>query len=307
MNSTDKLTVLITGSTGLVGSALTALLFAGGHEVRRLVRRKPTGPGEYQWDPVAGSLDQAAVEGADAVVHLAGEGVAAGRWTRKQKARILESREKGTQLIAYGVAKATVKPRVLVTASAIGFYGERGDEQLDETSGGGLGFLAEVCSAWEDSVKSASAVRCVQVRIGVIQNPKGGALNKMLLPFKLGLGGRLGTGQQWTSWIALTDVVRAIYHVIITESVNGPVNLVAPNPVQNSELTRVLAQVLKRPAIFPAPAFMLRLILGEMADELLLSSQRVAPRALLESGFEFGHPELRGALRHELGPEYAAK
>lgn len=307
MNSTDKLTVLITGSTGLVGSALSKFLFAGGHDVRRLVRRKPTQPGEYLWDPAGGSLDQAAVEGVDAVVHLAGEGIASGRWTKAQKSRILESREKGTQLVAYAVAKATVKPRVLLTASAIGFYGERGDEQLDETSGGGLGFLAEVCSAWEDSVKAASSVRCVQLRFGVIQNPAGGALNKMLLPFKLGLGGRLGSGEQWTSWIALTDVVRAIHHTIITESVAGPVNIVAPNPVRNSEFTRILAGVLKRPAIFPAPAFMLRLVLGGMADELLLASQRVTPSVLQGSGFEFAHPDLEGALRHELGGAYAAK
>lgn len=300
MNSTDKLTVLITGSTGLVGSALTKFLVAEGHEVRRLVRRKPAAPGEFQWDPVAGSLDQNAVEGADAVVHLAGEGIASGRWTKAQKQRILESRQKGTELVAYAVAKATVKPRVLLTASAIGFYGERGDEPLDESSQGGLGFLAEVCNVWEQAVKSASSVRCVQLRIGVIQNPEGGALNKMLLPFKLGLGGRLGSGEQWTSWIALTDVIRAIHHAIVTDSVRGPVNLVAPNPVRNSEFTRILARVLKRPAIFPAPAFMLRLVLGEMADELLLSSQRVTPGVLQESGFEFAHPDLEGALRHEL-------
>lgn len=300
MNSTDPRTVLITGSTGLVGSALAEFLAANGHEVRTLVRREPASASEFRWDPTVGFFDSRAMEGASAIVHLAGEGIASGRWTRARKEEILRSRVEGTRLVAEAIRNAKAKPRVLVTASAIGFYGDRGEEPLDESSAKGTGFLAEVCEAWETAAGDLPDVRCVQLRTGVILSSAGGALKTMLLPFKLGLGGRLGHGRQWTSWITMTDEIRAIDHVLATEGLRGPVNLVAPNAARNADYTRVLAKVLRRPAIFPAPAFALRLALGEMADELLLASQHVMPRALEESGFEFAHPKLEAAMRHEM-------
>ncbi len=301
MTDTQQLTVLVTGSTGLVGASLTKLLEANGHTVRRLVRRGTVGKNEFHWDLAKGTIDPKALEGADAVVHLAGESIAAGRWTDAQKERIRKSRIEGTRLIADAVRDAKRGPKTLLTASAIGFYGDRGDEEVDESSATGTGFLAEVCREWEAGAQGLEGMRSVQLRFGVILNSAGGALKKMLLPFKLGLGGRLGSGKQWMSWIALTDVVRVIEHALNTESLSGAVNVVAPGAVRNSEFTKVLGRVLGRPTIFPAPAFAMRLALGEMADELLLNGQHVLPKKLLASGFEFSHRELEGALRHELG------
>ena len=301
VNNTQKKTVLVTGSSGLVGSALTSFLTTGGHTVRRLVRREPKSADEFRWDPAAGKLDGNAVEGVDAVVHLAGEGIASGRWTKSQKERITKSRVEGTSLVVDAIRGAKEKPKTLLCASAIGWYGPRGDEEITEESETGGGFLSKVCRDWEAQSRRVDDVRVARMRFGVILSPAGGALKKMLLPFKLGAGGRLGTGKQWMSWIALDDVVGAIHHVLFNEELNGVINFVAPNAVTNEEFTRVLAKVLGRPAFLPAPAFAVRLALGEMAEELLLTGQHVFPKKLEESGYEFAHPELEGALRHGLG------
>jgi len=295
--------VLITGSSGLIGSALSAFLTSGGHGVRRLVRRAPSAPGEHAWDPERGELDADALEGVDAVVHLAGENIAARRWSADQKARLRSSRVRGTELVAGAVAARGASAPALVCASATGFYGDRGDELLDETSAPGAGFLAELCGDWEAAARPAAeaGARVCHLRFGVVLSPKGGALAKMLTPFRLGVGGRLGSGRQYMSWIALDDAVAALHHALTHDAVSGPLNAVAPNPVTNAEYTRVLARVLKRPAVFPVPAFAARLAFGELADALLLSSQRVAPAALEASGFRFDYPELEGALRHVLG------
>jgi uncharacterized protein len=296
--------VLISGSTGLVGSALCTALTAAGHEITRLVRESPRSrQQEVHWDPQKGTIDAAKLEGFDAVVHLAGESIAAGRWTDKQKARIRESRVRGTTLLCETLAKLKSKPQVLVCASAIGFYGDRGETIVDETSPPGTDmFLVDVCQEWEGATQGASAagIRVVNLRFGVVLSPKGGALAKMLLPFKLGAGGVLGDGKQYMSWIALDDAVGAIQHVIKSEAAHGPVNAVSPNPVTNYVFTKTLGKVLVRPTIFPVPAFAARLAFGQMADELLLASTRVQPVKLLETGYAFRYPELEGALRHVL-------
>jgi uncharacterized protein len=293
--------ILVTGASGLVGRALCAFLTTGGHRVRKLVRRAATEPDEFRWDPKEGAVDAAAVEGLDAVVHLAGENIAAGRWTDEQKDRIRSSRVDGTRSIVNAIKAAKVKPKAFISASAIGFYGDRGDERLNEESAPGGGFLAEVVEAWEEQSRGIEDIRTVQLRFGVILSPAGGALAKMLLPFQMGGGGRIGTGKQWMSWIALDDVVGAIHHSLLTEALSGPVNAVAPNPMTNAEYTGILGAVLNRPTIFPMPAFAARLAFGEMADELLLGSQRVQPGRLEETGYRFSYPELEGALRHQLG------
>lgn len=295
--------IAVTGSSGLVGSSLVPFLKAGGHEVRRLVRRAPHAPDERRWDPAGGALDPAALEGLDAVVHLAGESIASGRWTAARKRRILESRAAGTRALAEALARQARRPRALVCASAIGYYGDRGDERLDESSARGSLFLSEVCEAWERAADPARAagIRVVHLRLGVVLSPAGGALAKMLPPFRLGLGGRLGSGRQVMSWIAIDDVVGAFWRALERDDLSGPVNAVAPAPVDNATFTRVLGRVLGRPTVFPVPAFAARLALGQMADELLLASARVEPRALLASGFAFEHPDLEGALRHVLG------
>lgn len=292
--------VLVTGASGLIGSALVAALTTAGHQVGELVRRAPQGPSETQWDPMA--IDSAVFERADAVVHLAGESIAAGRWTADRKSRIVNSRVQGTQSVAVSLARASQRPRVLVAASATGYYGSRGNEVLTESSAPGAGFLAETCRQWEAATQPASAagVRVVLLRTGLVLSARGGALGKMLTPFRLGVGGRVGTGRQWWSWVALDDEVALIRHALENEQLHGPVNAVAPNPVTNAEFTRVLARVLRRPAIFPVPAFAVRLMFGEMGEELLLGSQRVEPAAALGGGFQFAYPELRGALEHIL-------
>jgi uncharacterized protein len=297
--------ILVSGSTGLVGTALIPALTAGGHEVVRLVRSKSRAPSKelFGWDPEANYIDAAGLEGLDAVVHLAGEPIAAGRWNALKKARIRDSRVRGTQLLCEALAHTAKRPLVLICASAIGFYGDRGEEVLTEASPGGNGFLAEVCREWEAATEPArqKGIRVVNTRFGVILSALGGALAKMLSPFKMGVGGIIGSGRQYMSCIALDDVVRAIQHALATASLSGPVNVVSPTPVTNQEFTKTLGRVLGRPTVFPMPAFAARLALGEMADELLLCSARVEPKKLLEGGFQFQYPDLESALRHVLG------
>jgi len=297
--------VLLSGSSGLVGSALIPVLTGGGHQVARLVRSEPApGGSEVRWDPEAGEIRKAALEGVEAAVHLAGESIAAGRWTAAKRARILKSRVKGTQLLAEALAGLKQPPKVLVSASAVGYYGDRGDEALTENSGSGSAlFLSNVCRQWEAAAEPAAdaGIRVVNLRFGVILSAAGGALPRLLTPFRMGVGGRLGSGKQYMAWIALDDVVGAIVHVLTTEALRGPVNAVAPQPVTNREFTKTLGRVLGRPTVFPMPAFAARLAFGQMADELLLASQRVEPAKLLASGYQFRFPELEAALRHLLG------
>ncbi len=297
----EAMHIAVSGSSGLVGSALVSSLTAGGHRVTRLVRRSPGG-NDVLWDPAEGIRDLPKLAGVDGVVHLAGENIAAGRWTEARKAEIRRSRVEGTRRLCESLAKLGARPKVLVSASAIGFYGDRGVEILTEDSAPGSDFLAGVCREWEAATELASraGIRVVHLRFGMILSPAGGALKKMLLPFKMGAGGRIGSGAQFMSWIAIDDAVGVIQHALSTESIRGPVNAVAPAPVTNAEFTRTLARVLSRPAIVPMPAFAARLAFGELADALLLSSQRVMPSRLKESGYRFRYPELEGALRHLL-------
>jgi uncharacterized protein (TIGR01777 family) len=295
--------IVVTGSTGLVGTQLVAELARAGVQVVRAVRRPVSDPhGEVFWDPDAGKIDAAALDGADAVVHLAGENIAGGRWTEKFKQRIRDSRVQGTRLLSEAIAGLTNKPRTFVCASAIGYYGDRGDEVLTESSPPGDDFLADVCREWEAACQPArgAGVRVVNTRIGVVLSPHGGALKKMLTPFKLGVGGRLGNGRQYMSWVALDDVVESIGFILATPEVAGPVNLTAPNPATNLDFTKTLGRVLSRPTVFPLPAFAARLHFGEAADALLLSSTRVLPQALTAAGYQFRYPELEPALRHLL-------
>ncbi len=268
-------------------------------QIVRLVRGRAQNAAQVSWDPLA-PVSPTAVSGFDAVVHLAGESVV-GRWTEEKRRAIRESRVEGTRNLATALAHCEAKPRVLVCASAVGFYGNRGDEPLREESPAGQGFLPEVCREWEDASRIAAeaGIRTVNVRIGLVLSPKGGALGNMLKPFKLGLGGRIGSGQQWWSWIHVDDIVGGIQHAMGTDSLSGPVNFVAPNPVRNAEFTKVLASVLRRPAFFPVPEFALRLAFGKMAaEELLLASQRVEPGKLNASGYTFRFRELRAALEN---------
>jgi hypothetical protein len=293
--------ILLTGSTGLIGRALLTFLAADGHKVVCLTRSPATGR-HVLWNPDAGTIEPEDLEDFEAVVHLAGEPIV-GRWTPKKKARILESRVKGTRLLCETLARVRDRPRVLVSASAIGYYGDRGDQVLNEESSAGSLFLSEVTKAWEAATEPAarSGIRVVNLRIGFILSKAGGGLATMLTPFKLGMGGRVGSGRQYLSWIAIDDVVGAISHAILSDSLRGPVNAVAPHPVTNREFTKTLGRVLWRPTIFPLPAFAVRLVFGEMAENLLLASAQVEPARLLASGYEFRFPELKGALRHVLG------
>jgi uncharacterized protein (TIGR01777 family) len=272
------------------------------HETAHL-GRAAAGPRAIAWDPAAGRIDAARLEGFDAVVHLAGEPIAEGRWNEAKKRRILESRVAGTRLLCETLARLSSPPRVLVCASAIGWYGDRGDETLTEDSAPGGGFLADVCRQWEAAADPARAksIRVVHLRSGVVLTPAGGALNKMLTPFRMGVGGVVGSGSQWMSWIGLDDEIGAILHALVTESLSGPVNAVAPRPVTNREFTKTLGGVLGRPTVMPMPAFAARLVFGEVADALLLSSQRVQPARLEATGYRFRHPDLAGALAHLLG------
>ncbi len=280
--------VAVTGSHGLIGSALVASLEADGHEVVRVVR----GPGDV--------LDVGGLGGVEAVVHLAGEGIAERRWTPAQKEKIRHSRIMGTDLLARRLAELTPRPAVLVSGSAVGYYGNGGDDKLDEESPNGSGFLAELVRDWEAATAPASdaGIRVACIRTGIVQSPKGGALKRQLPLFKFGLGGRLGPGRQYQSWIAIDDEVSAIRHVLNTDDLSGPVNLTAPNAVTNAEFTATLASVLRRPALLPVPRFGLALVLGrELVDEALLFSQRVMPRRLEQSGYQFHYPSLEGAFR----------
>lgn len=294
--------VAVTGAGGLVGSTIVPLLTTGGHGVTPLVRREAK-PGEVTWDPQAATFDASKLDGVDAVVHLAGENIAGGRWTDAMKKKIRDSRVKGTRVLCEGLARMQHPPKALVCASAIGYYGRRGDELLDENSPPGEGFLPDVCVEWEQACQPArdAGIRVVNVRLGVVLSPREGALKKMLLPFKLGLGGKIASGQQYWSWVSIDDAAGAIYHALMTPGLSGPVNGVAPNTVTNLDFTKTLGRVLGRPTIFPMPAFAARLALGEMADDLLIGSTRVTPKRLLETGYEFRQPELEGALRHLLG------
>lgn len=295
--------VVVTGSTGLIGAAVVAALQDRGDEVVRLVRRAPARPGEHRWDPATGQLDPEALVGADAIVNLAGAGIGDHRWTPTRKAEIRDSRLRSTALLAEAVAGAPAPCAVMVSGSAIGFYGDRGDEQLDETSGPGDDFLARLCQDWEAATAPAAAAgtRVVTLRTGIVLSGRGGALARQLPLFRLGLGGRLGDGHQWFSWISLDDEVGAILHVLDTPDVSGPVNATAPAPVTNAEFTRALAAAVHRPAVFAVPRLALELALGrELSTVALLASQRVTPARLAGSGYRFTHPEVGAALRAAL-------
>lgn len=292
--------VAITGASGLIGGALSSSLRADGHRVLRFQRGGVTAGDTIGWDPDSGRIDAPALEGLDAVVHLAGEGIGEHRWSDDQKRRILDSRVRGTAVLAAAVASRERKPRVFVSGSAVGYYGNRGDEILTEQSAPGDDFLAGVCVAWEAQTEPAreAGVRTVLARTGIVLDGHGGALKAMLTPFKLGVGGRQGSGKQWMSWIALADEVGAIRHAIENESVQGPVNLVAPNPATNAEFSSTLGRVLHRPTILPTPMLPLKLRFGtELVESLLLGSQRVAPAQLQATGYEFGLASLDDALR----------
>lgn len=296
------LTVAITGQSGLVGRALSAFLTSGGHRVIPLVRRR-AGPGELHWDPGSGSIDAAGLEGVDAVIHLAGENIAGGRWTAARKRRIASSRLDGTRLLATTLARLSQKPAVLISASAVGIYGDRGDEILTEASPTGSGFLAELGQAWEEASAAASdaGIRVVLPRLGIVLTPGGGALQRMLPPFRLGVGGPLGSGRQWMSWLTLDDAVGMLHYLLTTPDIAGPVNAVAPEPTTNSDFAGALGRVLRRPAILPVPAPILEALFGELAREALLAGQRVRPALLEARGYPFRDPALLPALRRILG------
>ena len=290
--------IVVSGASGLIGTQLVAKLSSSGHEVVRLVRRSPKS-GEIQWNPKSGTLDAAALEGTDAVIHLSGAGIGDKRWTDGYRKEILDSRTATTALLATTMASLSRKPSVFLSGSAIGIYGARNDEQLTEVSTHGTGFLAEVCEQWEAAAKPAvdAGIRTVYLRTGIVLSPKGGALKKLLPLFKLGVGGKFGNGKQWQSWISIDDEIGAIEH-LLTANVSGAVNLTAPNPVTNAEFTKVLASVLKRPAIVPVPTFAPKIVLGgELADALLFTGQRVIPAALNASGYMFKHTTLESAFR----------
>lgn len=294
----------ITGASGLIGTQLTEFLSTGGHHVQPLVRRRSQAAADDAvfWNPETGEVETDLLEGIDAVVHLAGESIT-DPWTRETKARILHSRVRGTRTLSRALAKMSIPPRVLVCASGVDYYGNRGDEILDETSEPGETFLANVCLAWEDAADAAreAGIRVVHTRFGMALSADGGALARMLLPFRLGLGGRLGSGKQYWSWIALDDLVAAILHCIRDDQIRGPVNVVAPEILTNAQFTRTLGSVLHRPTILPMPATAVRFLFGQMGDEVLLGSKRVLPARLVDSGFEFAWPHLLDALTHELG------
>jgi uncharacterized protein (TIGR01777 family) len=294
--------ILISGASGLIGRALTERQRAAGDTVRILVRRKPKeSEGEIAWDPEAGVLDLSHLDGVDAVVHLAGKPIDS-RWTEATKQAILGSRVKGTSMLAQAAARLPTRPKVFICASAVGFYGSRGDELLDETSAPGQGFLADVCRQWEEAAAPArdAGIRTIHLRSGIVLSRQGGMLARVLLPFKMGAGAVVGTGEQWTSWISLADATAAIQHVIASAKLSGPVNLTAPQPVPNAEFTRTLGKMLGRPTLFPFPALAVKLLFGEMGEELLLASQKVLPKKLLASGFHFAHSDLESALRWAL-------
>lgn len=290
--------VVVTGSHGLIGSALTAALERDGHQVTRLVRGLPR-PGEAAWDPAEGTIDAEALEGHDAVVHLAGAGLGEHRWTKEYRKKILRSRVNGTLLLARTLAKLDARPKVLASGSAVGFYGDRGDEELTEDNDPGPGFLAEVCRQWEAATIPAedAGIRVAHLRTGIVQSAEGGALKRLLLPFRLGVGGRFGSGRQWLPWVHIDDDVDAIRFVLENDAVRGPVNVTSPNPVTIGDYAAAIGRALHRPALLPTPTLALNVILGrDMTREMLLGSLRVLPARLRAAGFTFRHPDLDEAL-----------
>ena len=299
--------IAISGASGLVGQALVPFLTTAGHRVDRLVRRPAQGPDEITWDPAAGTVDLAALEGVDAVIHLAGENVGDGRWTEARKRAILESREQGTATLARALAKLSRRPSVFISASASGLYGSDatgdGARVCAEDAAPGSDFLAEVCRRWEAAAEPARAagIRVVHPRIGVVLDARGGALAKLLTPFRLGLGGRVGDGRQWMSWISMEDLLGALLHLVATPTLSGPVNLGAPEPVQQSHFAKTLGRVLGRTSFMPLPGFAVKAMFGEMGEAIVLGGTRMVPRALVASGFGFAFPDLEATLRHTLG------
>lgn len=294
--------ILVTGASGLIGSELTSFLTKSKHHVIRMVRKAQAAADEVRWDPAAGILDAEPLERLDAVVHLAGENIAAGRWTAEKKRRIRESRVQVTRFLAQSLARLFDPPKVLVSVSAIGYYGHRGEEQVDEESDPGAGFLPELCNEWEAATGPAviRGIRVVIPRVGMVLSAEGGALARMLPAFRLGIGGRIGNGRQYISWITIDDLVGILNHAIRNESLHGPVNAVTPNPVTNQEFSLTLGRVLSKPAHFVLPAFAARIAFGKMADEVLLASARVLPVQLKQTGYTYKFPELESALRHAL-------
>lgn len=307
-SATDpSMTVVVSGATGLIGTALVKRLSSAGYNVKRLMRLETSSsiaqPGDISWNPPENEIDAVGLAGCDAIIHLAGEPIAQ-RWTSDAKRAIRESRVQGTLLLARTVAAMAIKPKVFLSGSAVGFYGNRGDERLDESSEPGNDFLASVVQDWESSAASIAdaGVRLVYLRSGLVLSGEGGALGKMLPPFKLGMGGPMGDGNQWMSWISLDDHVSAMLHALTTERLRGPVNLVTPNAVRNAEFTETLGRVLGRPAVIPVPRFALKLMFGEMAEATILSGQHVLPEALVNAGFGYAHPSLEMALHAVLMP-----
>ena len=298
--------ILISGASGVIGTALIPFLTTAGHRVIRL-RREPVKNRDEErfWDPSAGILDPADLEGIDAVIHLAGEPIGEGIWTAQKKERIIQSRNRGTRLLAETMAMLDQPPKTFISASAVGYYGDRGEQPLTESDSPGDDFVSSVCQQWEAAAQPAQkkGIRTLFLRIGVVLDPSGGALSRLLLPFQLGLGAKIASGNQYTSWIGLDDVTGSIYHLLHHESIAGPVNLTAPEPVTNSVLTRVLASVLSRPAVFTIPAFMIKTMFGQMGREILLSGSRVLPNVLLESGYQFRYQKPQALLTHVLGKE----
>lgn len=305
-----KMKVLLSGSTGMIGSALVPLLLSHGHAVTRLIRpdTKSKSNGQVNtdtidWNPKTGEIDIAALSGFDAVVHLAGANIADGRWTEVRKKELIDSRIESTRLLSTGIAKTAQPPKVLIAASAIGYYGDRGQEEMSEAATKGTGFLADLCKQWEDACEPAAkaGIKVVNLRIGVVLSTTGGALAKMLLPFELGAGGQIGSGNQQFSWVSLDDVTGAILHILNTDSLEGPINATAPTPVTNKEFTRALGKVLCRPTLIPIPSFGLRALFGQMADECLIAGQKVMPTKLVKSNYQFRDTEIESALRRILG------
>ena len=290
--------VLISGASGLLGSAYSDYLSKKGHTVFRLVRREPAAENELFWDPMTGELELKNIEGFDSIINYSGKNIGLGRWTKKSKKVIYDSRLQSTTLLSESIAKLDNPPESFLSSSAVGYYGECGIEFVNEGAEPGEGFLSDLCAKWEKATMPAvkAGVRVIQLRSGVVLSAKGGALAKMLTPFKLGLGGRLGNGRQYMSWIMIDDHVGALYHLMTSDNIQSPVNVVSPEPVTNREFTKILAKVLHRPAVFPVPAFVLKTLLGQVADEILLSSTRAIPQLLMGSGFEFKYPALEDAL-----------
>jgi hypothetical protein len=303
-NMKRPMKILVSGASGLIGSALVPFFTTGGHTVNSLVRRPPhPEKKEAFWDPEKGILDPSVFEGVDAVIHLAGEHVGEGRWTDEKKRRIVDSRTKGTSLLAEKMSRLASPPQVFICASAIGYYGNRGDKILTEDDSPGSDFISTVCSLWEKSAQATveKGIRTVFMRIGIALSPVGGALSRLLPPFRAGLGGKIATGKQYMSWIGIDDVIGAFFHVLVNDKMKGPVNVVSPNPLPNHEFAKTLARVLSRPAVLPVPAAAIKIAFGEMGREILLSGSRVVPEKLLQSGFRFRNPDLYGTLSHLLG------